>query len=193
MLKRLGRRNWLRNAAIMATSAVILFLTGCTKEQWDHLKNTPHPGGGLGSGPSIWYNLKVTYKDNDGKTSEGFMGPIGSSGAYFEYMKIGGKSTFRLQPGENGFNYLQLNDGRWLTLSYYGWAYRSDESDRVGWKIVDGKLYSDYSRWKDYPLGCQLSGGSGLPDAPPVPRDYYVGVNLGDDKVLTNCELVPAQ
>jgi hypothetical protein len=50
MLKKLSRRNWLRNAAIAATSAVALpsLLTGCTKEQWNHLKNTPHPGGGVG-------------------------------------------------------------------------------------------------------------------------------------------------
>jgi hypothetical protein len=38
MLKKLSRRNWLRNAAIAATSAVVLpsLLTGCTKEQWNH-------------------------------------------------------------------------------------------------------------------------------------------------------------
>ncbi|HLL41989.1 MAG TPA: hypothetical protein VK369_02570 [Segetibacter sp.] len=50
MLKKLSRRNWLRNAAIAATSAVALpsLLTGCTKEQWNHLKNTPYPGGGVG-------------------------------------------------------------------------------------------------------------------------------------------------
>jgi hypothetical protein len=195
VVARLTRRSWLHNATMAATSAVMLFfvLTGCTKEQWDHLKNTPHPGGGLGSGPSIWYNLKVTYKDNEGKTREGFMGPIGTGGDYFEYMKIGGKSKFRLHPGENGFEYWEIDDGLWLTLSYWGWAYRSDSSNRVGWKIVNGKLYSDYSRWEDYPLGCEWYSSSDYWDSPDVPPAYYVGVDLGDDKVLTNCELVPAQ
>jgi hypothetical protein len=62
MLKKLSRRNWLRNAAIAATSAVALpsLLTGCTKEQWDHLKNTPYPGGGLGGAPNDYGVMKCT-------------------------------------------------------------------------------------------------------------------------------------
>lgn len=30
---------------------------------------------GLGSGPTEWYNLKVTYKDVNGNPKEGFMPP----------------------------------------------------------------------------------------------------------------------
>ncbi len=204
LLKKPGRRNWLRNAAIAATSALVLIFTGCTKEQWDNVKGHV-PGGGLGSTPDIWFNLKVTYKDKDGNTSEGFMGRIANISTrlsiptpqYWDYMKIGGKSKFKRYPGRDGFELWQTSDGLWLTLSYYGWAYRSSEGDRVGWKIVDGKLYSDYSRWKDYPLGCRWDGGEKYYDEfrgiyLRTPEAYYVGVDLGDDKVLTNCEFVLA-
>ena len=49
ILKKPGQRNWLRNAAMAATGALVLllFLTGCTKEQWNHLGGHL-PGGGLG-------------------------------------------------------------------------------------------------------------------------------------------------
>jgi len=54
VLKRLSRRNWLRDAAMAATGAVILpsFLSSCTKEQWALVKSNV-PGGGLGSELSL--------------------------------------------------------------------------------------------------------------------------------------------
>lgn len=54
ILKKLSRRNWLRNAAITATGAVVLpsFLTGCTKEQWDDVIDKI-PGGGVGAEPPL--------------------------------------------------------------------------------------------------------------------------------------------
>lgn len=47
LLKKLSRRNRLRNAAIAASGVLVLLLvlTACTKEQWDHLINTLPPGG----------------------------------------------------------------------------------------------------------------------------------------------------
>ncbi len=182
VLKKLSRRNWLRNAAIMATSAVMLFLTGCTKEQWDNVKGHVPGGGSVGGEQDTWYKLKVTYYPDPlwAMTRVDYMGQID------DYMIIGNQYKFRLYPGQNGFNYLQLEDGSWMNLTYSGWAYSSSEEDRVGWKIVDGKMYSNYTRWKDYPLGCQwrepLAGF----------KAYYVGVNFGDHYVLTNCEFVPA-
>ncbi len=100
VLKKLSRRSWLRNAAIRATSVVMLLLVlnSCTKDQWDDVTGKV-PGGGLGSTPDTWYNLKVTYRDKDGKISEGFLGRIDrkQSTAYWEYMKIGDKSKFKVQ------------------------------------------------------------------------------------------------
>ncbi len=54
ILKKLSRRNWLRNATITATGAVVLpsFLTSCTKEVQDLIKKNI-PSGGLGSGKPL--------------------------------------------------------------------------------------------------------------------------------------------
>ncbi len=187
--KSLSRRSWLRNVAIAATGAVMLLLVlnSCTKEQWDNVKGHV-PGGGLGSTPDIWYNLKVTYKDKEGVSKVGWMAPTKDIyWGFYDFMVIREdfKSKFRLHPGEDGFEYLEIDDGYWLSLNYDGWAYRSNnEYNSVGWKIVDGKLYSNYSRWEGYPLGCRWN----------IKYQYYfVGVGLGDYNVLTNCELVPAQ
>src|SRR5215210_5535846 len=132
--KRLSLRNWLRKAASAATGAVVLLLvlTGCTKEQWTHLKNTPPPFGGVGgSEPSIWYNLRVTYKDEDGATKTRFMGPIDSSASnpFYAYMQISWtRSKFKLHPTPYGWAYWEIDDGNWLSLKATGWAYRSFES-----------------------------------------------------------------
>src|SRR4051794_2916998 len=97
--KKPGRRNWLRNAAMAVTGTLVLLLvlTACTKEQWDHFK----PGGGdVGSGPSDWYKLKVTYKTTEGTLDSAYMGPIGvnAATAYWDYMQVGGVAKFRLHP-----------------------------------------------------------------------------------------------
>ncbi len=185
VFKNRSSKNWLRKAAIRATSFImILFvLNSCTKEQRDDVIGKV-PGGGLSSTPDQWYYLEVTYKNKFGNPMESRVGP------YFEYMVVWGSYKFKLHPGENGFNYLQLEDSSWMTLSFSGWAYHSTEGDRVGWKIVDGKLYTDYTRWKDYPLACQWGSNIFGFEA------YYVGVNLwgqyqSDYYVMTDCKFVP--
>jgi hypothetical protein len=185
---KLSRMSLLRSAALAVTSFVVmlLVLTGCTKEHVDLVKGQL-PGGNVGSGPSSWYNLKINYTDEDGKPREAFMGPIGSNAttSFWDYMKVGGKSKFRLHPGENGFEYWEIDDGYWLSLRYDGWAYRSFERNRVGWKIINRKLYTDYDRWKGYALGAERRRIL-------VPDAYYVGVNLSNGNEFT-CELVPAE
>jgi hypothetical protein len=192
---KLSRRNWLRKAAFAATSAVVLpsFLTGCTDEQWEHLKSTPPP---LGGAEDNWYHLKVTYKDRNDVTKEGYMGASGLSAGETDWdnMVINGypgPSKFKLYPAdENGFFYWEIDDGYWLSMRSSGWAYRSYEKQRIGWKIDDGKLYNSYwnlEKWRDYPMGAQWSEGLF------TSKGYYVGVDLGDDRVLTNCVLELAQ
>jgi len=191
-LKKPGRRNWLRNAAMAATGALVLLLVlnGCTKEQWDHLKN---PGGGVGGAQDTWYNLKVDYTIKKGKRAVGYLAPVGDNGGtpYYSYMRIldGPATKFRVHPASDGWQYLETDDGLWLTLSYGGFVYR-DSQKSVAWKIVDGKLYSDYSRWKDYPATSDLYGG--LNGNIFAVEGYYVGVSQGVANELTNCELVPA-
>jgi len=189
--KRLSRRNWLGNAVIMATTAVVslLFLSGCTKEQWDQV--TGHlPGGGVGAEPAATYVLKVTYQDERGVTKVGYLGGIANDPAFsfYDYMQISASGwKFTKSPAANGFEYWQFAiDNNYLSLRYNGWAYRSYQSNRIGWKIVNGKLYSDYDRWKDYPLGTQFRQDLDL-----IPAAYYVGVNLANNNVFT-CELVPS-
>ncbi len=95
-------------------------------------------------------------------------------------------SKFKLHPREEGFDDWEIDDGYWLSIRATGWAYRSYYAQRVGWKIIDGKLYNNYwwMRMGRLPAGCQW--GEGLFTS----KGYYVGMDLGDDKVLTNCELV---
>src|SRR4028118_889167 len=52
ILKKLSRRNMLRNSAITATGVALLpsFLTGCNKDVWEKVKEQI-PGGGLGGVP----------------------------------------------------------------------------------------------------------------------------------------------
>ena len=178
-LKKQSRRIWLRNAAIALTGAVLLIFTGCTKDPWLNVKANVPGSGGLGSNPDTWYNLKVLYLDQFRFVTKGYVSP------FWEYMAVKDRSRFKLYPGENGFTYLQLEGGDWLSLSYAGWAYHSDKENRVGWKIVNGKMYSDYSRWKDYPLGCQWKMSIYGFEA------YYVGVNLMNGNEFV-CELTPA-
>jgi hypothetical protein len=167
----------------------VLVSTGCTKEQLGLIKGQL-PGGGVGAEPATSYVLKVTYKDEKGSTQVGYLGGISSDPlfSFYDYMQINsaGGWKFKKHAGVNGFEYWEMSDGNWLSLRYNGWAYRSLEGNRIGWKIVDGKLYSDYSRWKDYPLGCQFRQDLDL-----IPAAYYVGVNLSNNNVFT-CELVPA-
>src|SRR5215212_6766488 len=107
ILKKPIRRNSLRNAAMAATGALVLLLvlTGCTKEQWDHLKNTPSPGGGVGATPDIWYNLKVDYTIKKGKRAVGYLAPVGYNGTtpYYSYMRIldGPSTKFRVHPASD--------------------------------------------------------------------------------------------
>jgi len=186
--KKPGRSNWLRNAAMVVTGTLVLLLvlTGCTKEQWDHLKHGSG-GGDVGSGPSDWYKLKVTYKTTEGKLDSAYMGPIGepSLPAYWDYMQIGGGSgaKFRLHPGQNGFEYWEMDNGYWLSIRYDGWLWETNMGDRVGWKIVNGQLFTDYSRWSDGPMGTVYRSAL-------VTNAYYVGAELGADAHFT-CELVP--
>ncbi|MEJ7740310.1 MAG: hypothetical protein WKF97_23050 [Chitinophagaceae bacterium] len=189
-LKSLSRRSWLRKAAITATSAVMLLLVlnSCTKEQWDDVIGKV-PRRGVGGNQNTWYNLRVTYKDEDGKTLTRFMGPIAdkASTSFWDYMQIGGaQSKFKLHPTKDGWAYWEIDDGNWLSLKSTGWAYRSLESNRIEWKIVDGKLYNSYwsSDWQRHPLGTERRRIL-------VPDAYYVGVDLSNNNVFT-CELVLA-
>ncbi|MEO6000159.1 MAG: hypothetical protein ABIN89_25195 [Chitinophagaceae bacterium] len=182
--KKLPRRNLLRNAAIKATSAVLLlsFLTGCHKE-------TPKPGGGVGAEPDKWYVLKVTNIDPKTPNAMGYLAGISSDPvfSFYDYMQISASGwKFKVHPGTNGFDYWEISDGNYLSLRYNGWAYRAYESNKIGWKIVNGKLYNNYDRWKDYPIGCEYRSDLDL-----IPAAYYVGVGLTNNNQL-NVEIVPA-
>jgi hypothetical protein len=67
ILKKLSRRNWLRNAAITASGTVLLpsFLTGCTKEQWDDIRGHVPNGGGLGEEELTQADLAKAAKNID--------------------------------------------------------------------------------------------------------------------------------
>ena len=193
ILKKPGRRNWLRNAAMAATGALMLLLvlTGCTKEQWDHLKNTP-TGGGLGGTQDTWYRLKVTYKDENNVAHTAYLGAAGGSYGETDWdnMVMGGYDRkFKLYPAGDGYDYWEISDGYWLSMRLSGWAYRSFYGQRIGWKIVDGKLYNSYwypENWQDHPMGADWREGVF------TSKGYYMGVDLGADKVLTNCVLEAA-
>ena len=199
MLKKLSRRNWLRNAAIAATSAVALpsLLTGCTKEQWNHLKNTPHPGGGVGSTPSGWYNLKVTFQNEHYNTDDGYLRPKGGEGLCQDDMIVGGKdkaSRFRLHPTEDGWAdweianliFIDPSAPYYLTMKVSGWVAQESFDNRKSWKIKNGKLYTNWDYWGDYPMGVEWKQG----DLDFCDQGYYVGANLWNGNVAT-FELVP--
>ncbi len=190
MTKKVSRRNLLRNAAITATSAFLLlsFLSGCRKE------TTTPPGGGVGAEPDRWYHMKVNYTTTKGATAVGYLAKVGTQSStpyYSEFLVIsemGNSAKFKLYPATEGegWQYLGTDDGLWLSLSYDGYLYRANQSNRVAWKIDGGKLYSSYSRWKGYPAGSDY-----FPD-PFVVNGYYAGVNFGKSKDFTNVELVSA-
>jgi len=193
--KKPGRRNWLSNAAMAATGAVVLpsFLTGCHKDVWDKLKG-PLPGGGLGSSPlpNTYYYLKLTYQSKDSDPlhrdpKNGFLGPLLYPNIAFEnYIAANTNEplAFRLHPAGDGWAYWETDDRTWLRLTKTGWAFlSSDENNRVAWKIVDGKLYNLYwnkENWENYPAGARFDPS----------HNAYVGVGLADYLTLTNCELV---
>ena len=54
-LRKLSRRNWLRDSAITATGVALLpsFFTGCTKEAWNYIHDHGGHGGGVGEDPPI--------------------------------------------------------------------------------------------------------------------------------------------
>jgi hypothetical protein len=121
-----------------ATGALVLllFLTGCTKEQWNHLGGHL-PGGGLGGAQDTWYRLKVTYTDKNGVTQEGYMGAASHSAGQTDWdnMVINGYTTkFKLHPRGDGFDDWEIDDGYWLSMRASGWAYRSYYGQRIGWK-----------------------------------------------------------
>lgn len=97
-------------------------------------------------------------------------------------------SNFRLHASNdgNGWQWLQISDGYWLSMGYGGNAYRSDFDNKVAWKIIGGELYTNYDRFKDEPVEAHYLDVF-------VTAAYYVGVEWGDQDVLTHCELVPAQ
>ncbi len=193
VIKRLSRRNWLRNAIVAATGAVMLFLTGCTKEVLNMLPG--HGGGGLGSTPGTWYNLKANYRTLDGATAVGYFRPVGNfpSDPSTIIMDHGWHLEFDVHPANElgaGWQYWKTRDAKWLSLSYGGYLYRDEDSTkRVAWKIVDGKLYNNYwnkDKWQDYPAGAKRYRVFFYEPG------YYVGVGYADEFALTNCELVPA-
>ena len=191
MTKKVSRRNLLRNAAITATSAFLLlsFLSGCKKD------TTTPPGGGLGAEPDRSYYMKVNYTTTKGATAVGYLGFVGTQAStpyYSEFLvnsEMGSGAKFKVYPADavgDGWQYLSTDDGLWLSLSYDGYLYRSNQSNRVAWKIDGGKLYSSYSRWKGY------AAGSDYFSNPFNVIGYYAGVNFGKSKDFTNVELVSA-
>jgi hypothetical protein len=201
VLKRLSGRNWLHNAAIVLTSAFVLFLAGCTKEQWYMVKN-PKPGGGLGSSPEQWYKLRATYLNQDNPSPQkndyqlnGYLGPTKTID-YPNYVEIGGDypDRYKLQPAGDGWVYLETTEGYWLSITRSGWLYNNSDSTRkVAWKIVDGKLYNLYwnkDNWTEYPAGARMDLADFYP--PYVEWNYFASVGLDEKYTLTNCELVPA-
>lgn len=197
MLKKPGRRNWLRNAAIAVTSAVVMasFLTGCTKEQFP-LPGGGH-GGGVGGSPDAWYYLKGTFKDENGNTQTGYLRGEGEFRAdpQWYYMVMGvysdpeGSAKFRFHASDSGdgWQFWEMSDGYWLSILSTGTAYRSGQGNRTAWKIINGKLYTNYYRaWTDQALGAQWYHTA-------VSNAYYTSVNYGSEFAITNCELVPAQ
>jgi len=190
ILKKISLRNWLHNAPMAATVAVmlLLFFTGCTKEQF------PLPGGGVGSTPDTWYNLRAFYKFDSKVTDTVYLAGENDwqGDPQWYFMKLttykAGASKFKLHQADagNGWQWWEIDDGYWLSLTLSGSAYRSGSGNKVAWKIIDGKLYTNYKPWKNYAIGAQYYSFL-------VSPAYYVGMNFGDQYELTGCELVPAQ
>ena len=188
MLKKRSRRNWLSNAAIMATGALLLMsiLTGCTKEV---------PGGGVGGGSDSWYNLRAFYQF-DPKTTADTVYLAQENDWHGDpdwyWIKVttykSNATKFKLHRADagNGWQWLETNDGYWLSMTFSGSVYLSGFGNKVAWKIINGKLYTNYAVWNDYPLSAQYYTGFNSPA-------YYVGVNWRGQYLLTGCELVPAQ
>ncbi|CAA9484457.1 MAG: hypothetical protein AVDCRST_MAG96-1183 [uncultured Segetibacter sp.] len=130
MLKKLSRRNWLRNAAIAATSAVALpsLLTGCTKEQWNHLKNTPYPGGGVGGAQDYGVMKCTNIVTNE------FRGYLGTYG--FEYADI----VSDISAAEKFRWYIYESD---LYLERYTYP----NNRYLGLYRSEGVDYADYGLW----------------------------------------------
>lgn len=183
-----SRRSTLRKGIFTVTSALMFLFVfnSCTKEHLEVIGKLPI----LGGQQETWYNLKVTYNDESGKSTTGYLGPIGSnaSTSFYDYMRVdGARSKFKLVPTSDGWAYWQVDDSNWLSLKATGWVYRSLEANRIQWKIINGKLYNNYwsTDWQNYPLGA-------LRQRILVPDAYYAGVGLAADKTFT-CELVAAQ
>ncbi len=195
VLKRLSARNWLCIAAIVLTSAFVLSLAGCTKEQLDMVKN-PKPGSGLGGTRDQLYRLHATFilqvGDIFGNIHVGYLGSI-KYNLYPNYVEIGGDyaDKYKLHPAGDGWAYWETTDGNWLSITRSGWLYNnSDSTKRVAWKIVDGKLYNLYwnkDNWKEYPAGARRD----LSLLDPFIYNYFAGVGLDEKYTLTNCELRP--
>lgn len=189
MPKKSDRRNWLRNIAIVVTGAVVLSITGCSKD-------IQFPcGDDTATNPDTWYNLRALYSYNGKTTDTVYLAGESDWQAdpQWYFMKITKSrdeaSKFKLHQADagNGWQWWEVSDGYWLSMMYSGSAYRSGQNNRVAWKITDGKLYTNYNRWKNYPLQSQYFSFL-------VSPAYYAAVNYGDDKyTLTDCELVPVQ
>jgi len=193
VIKRLSRGNWLRNAAVTATGAVMLFLTGCTKEVSDMLPG--HGGGGLGSTPDQWYSLKIIFKDKENKIDTGYLAVVDDwhPNPDWSYMKIGNKTSaakFKLHPADigGGWQWWEVDDSYWLTMSGSGWVYRADYDQKVAWKIISGKMYTNWSWYQNLPLGTAYYSFGFVTPA------YYVGASYDPGPITEGftCELVPA-
>ena len=187
MSKKSCRSHWLGNLVIVLTGAIILSLSGCKKD-------VQIPGGGVVSNPDTWYNLRAIYHFN-AKTADtvylaGENDWTGDPQWYFMTITKSRDraSKFKLHQadGGNGWQWWEISDGYWLSMMYSGSAYRSGLNNRVAWKIIGDKLYTNYNRWKGYPLEAQYFSFL-------VSSAYYAAVNYGDQYMLTGCELVPAQ
>ncbi len=185
MTKKLSRRNLLRNAAISATSAflLLLFLTGCHKEA-----QLP------GSSSDTWYNLRAFYQFDPKTTDTVYLAQEnhwhGDPQWYF--MKIttykSDAAKFKLHQADagKGWQWWETNDGYWLSMTFSGSVYLSSFTNKIAWKIVHGKLYTNCAVWENWPLSAQYNSFL-------VSPAYYVGVNYREQYLLTGCELVPAQ
>jgi hypothetical protein len=94
---------------------------------------------------------------------------------------IGGACQFKLEDtdGRGWSKWLIKADVYHPCLKATGWFYRASWYTSK-FAIIDGKLYNDY--WRG-PAGSQYHSFL-------VSAGYYVGQDIGDHQVLTNCELV---
>lgn len=151
----------------------------------------------LGGEPDSWYYFRATFEYRQGYSDTRYFYPadwnLGSIFSYKSLVTMGpvegrfdDPMKFKVHQEADGWFYLETNDAgpKWLSLSYAGWLFRGNKD--VKWKIVDGKLYNSYSRWEAYPAGARFDYTN------PTIVGWYLGVNLADWEILTNCELVPA-